>query len=222
MRKTALALILLLMSSKDFIIEEEIVINKNEFEKYVIRYTLEAMEKVKSGVYSEVAVQLLLGTMAKESDFGYSLVQRGVSLDIGAKGVFQVESNTNVSTWNNYLRFRPELAKFVRGLAAQHLFDSIFDGDELSEDFTTDLGNKTYKISLVNSPELDHELITNMKYGLVIARIKYKRVSELFPKIDDPDFVYKIASYWDRHYNINDEHGTPEEFIFKYNKYVVQ
>jgi len=51
-------------------------------------------------LYSKVAVNLLLGTAAKESDFGTYLRQ----LDGGpARGTFQMELATEADIWNNYL-----------------------------------------------------------------------------------------------------------------------
>ena len=54
----------------------------------------------RQGLYSEVAVNLLLGTMAAESLFGTYLRQ----LNGGpALGIFQMEPATERDIWNNYL-----------------------------------------------------------------------------------------------------------------------
>ena len=61
----------------------------------IIRETLIDQE-----LYSEVALNLLLGTMAKESDFGTYLYQKPSRI---AKGIFQMESATERDIWDNYL-----------------------------------------------------------------------------------------------------------------------
>lgn len=55
-------------------------------------------------LYSEVAVNLLLGTAAQESHFGYYLRQ----VSGPALGAFQMEPDTEKDIWKNYLKYRPE------------------------------------------------------------------------------------------------------------------
>jgi len=185
------------------------VIKTKDVEFSLIRPVLLRLNEVLPGAYSENAIQLMLGTMAQESDFGYYLVQNQANPIIGAKGVFQVESLTNISKWNNFLRYNPRVAKFVRGIAAQHAFDSIFDGDELSEDF------RHSRIHLENSEEIDNQLITNMAYNLVMARLKYWTV-----KGSIPSTLEGQANYWDVHFNANPDVGTESEYIESYYEFV--
>lgn len=64
-------------------------------------------------LYSETALNLLLGTMAVESDFGTFLYQKECRI---AKGAFQMEPDTEKDIWKNFLRFRPE-----KQLAVAHI-----------------------------------------------------------------------------------------------------
>jgi hypothetical protein len=54
-------------------------------------------------LYSERAVELLMGIAAKESAFGVYLKQLGSG---PALGVFQIEPATEKDVWENYLNFR--------------------------------------------------------------------------------------------------------------------
>lgn len=60
---------------------------------------------VAQGLCSKAALNLQLGTMAAESDFGTFLYQRPSRI---AQGIFQMEPATERDIWDNYLRFRPE------------------------------------------------------------------------------------------------------------------
>lgn len=213
-KQTLTAFALLLFSSDNFYIEEEIM-NKSQVEESWMRPVLYKLNEVLPRSYTEDAIDLMLGTMAQESNFGHYIVQVGANSTIGAKGPLQVESLTNISKWNNFLRYNPEVAKYVRGIAAQHAFDSIFDGEELSKDFTKRLDDGTYKVSLVNSELIDSQLVHNFAYNLVMARLKYWTVKDPIPG----DLVGK-ANYWDRYYNANPEKGTVLEYIESYHKYV--
>ena len=75
--------------------------DKEQFRDLIER-TLENMD-----MYSRSAVNLLLGTAAQESHFGTYLRQLGGG---PALGVFQMEPDTEVDIWNNYLRYRLKLA----------------------------------------------------------------------------------------------------------------
>lgn len=71
--------------------------SKDQFQDLIER-TLQDLE-----LYSESAVNLLLGTAAQESNFGTYLRQIGGG---PALGVFQMEPDTETDIWNNYLRYR--------------------------------------------------------------------------------------------------------------------
>lgn len=82
--------------------------NANELLNKVIIPTLQSLQ-----LDSEIARYLLLGTAAQESNMGRYKVQ---SYGGPALGIYQMELATHNDIWNNYLRFRPELADKVTRL----------------------------------------------------------------------------------------------------------
>ena len=67
------------------------------------------------GLYSEDAVNILLGTAAQESRFGKYMKQ----LKNGpAKGVFQMEPATFKDIIENYVRHRPQLMSYLCAISA--------------------------------------------------------------------------------------------------------
>jgi hypothetical protein len=204
---TAIFLWLISISSDNFYIEEPIVINKKDLRSYIVVPTLKALEVGYKGSYSHNAVKQVLRTVAVESEGGYHLVQVGAKTSVGAKGIAQVEGLTHMSIWNHFLRYNPKTAKIVRGMAAQHLFNSIFDGDELSQDFKDGL------IVLENNEDLDKVLISNLSYNIAICRLVY-----MIAPGPIPSSVEDQAVYWKRFYNKTGK-GTVEKFIIKAEKY---
>lgn len=81
--------------------------DKNQFRDFIKR-TLQAVD-----LYSEAATDLLMKTAAKESNFGTYLYQVGSG---PAKGVFQIEPNTEKDIWLNFLRFNPVLTGKIKTL----------------------------------------------------------------------------------------------------------
>ncbi len=73
-------------------------INVDDLKEYVIQPTLKQL-----GLYSVQAEQLLLGTIAAESDMGMYLHQvKGPAL-----GIYQMEPDTYGDIWLNYLKYHP-------------------------------------------------------------------------------------------------------------------
>ena len=64
------------------------------------------------GMYSEDATELLMGTAAVESKLGYYIKQIGGP----ARGIFQMEPETEADLWENYLRYKPELREIMDDL----------------------------------------------------------------------------------------------------------
>lgn len=62
-------------------------------------------------LYSESAVNLLLGTAAQESRFGTYLKQLGTG---PAMGVFQMEPATELDIWKNFLAYKAPLVQKLR------------------------------------------------------------------------------------------------------------
>jgi hypothetical protein len=82
-------------------------IDAKQLKLFVIVPTL-----AKLGLYSDSAVNLLLGTCAQESRMGTYLKQ----INGPALGIYQVEPNSHEDIWDNYLKYRSELAGRVLGI----------------------------------------------------------------------------------------------------------
>lgn len=64
------------------------------------------------GMQSPVATNLLLGTMAQESN-GHYLYQLGSG---PARGLFQMEPDTEKDIWDNYIAYRPFIKEMITRL----------------------------------------------------------------------------------------------------------
>lgn len=179
------------------------MINKGQFQQYVIEETLKSYDKVKPGAYSPNAVALLMGTAAHESKMGTYLVQVGSGI---AKGFFQVEQNTAIDNWVNYLRYQPDQAEYIRSLISPAAANDIFDH------------NGRVRDSIVATPALDRELTVNLMYNCLMARIKYLRDRHPIP---DRLNAVAMGDYWKRVYNSEHGAGTVEEFILAYEDLVL-
>jgi len=62
-----------------------------------------------------------------------------------------------------------------------------------------------------------HELIRNPLYSGAIARIRYWYIPKAIPK----DRLGQ-AKYWDKYFNANDQHGTVEEYLDSYSRFVLR
>ncbi len=179
------------------------MINKEQFQRYVIEAALLSYDKVKPGAYSANAVALLMGTAAHESKMGTYLVQMG---DGPAKGFFQVEQATAIDNWVNYLRYHQDQADFIRSIISPLAANDIF----------TPAGKVADNIEPTRA--LDRELTTNLAYNCLMARIKYMRDSQPLP---DANNSFKMAEYWKRVFNTEHGAGTVEEFVLAYEDYVL-
>jgi hypothetical protein len=81
------------------------MIDKTQLRDYIIKPVL-----LKLNLYSESAVNLLMGTAAQESRMGTYLKQLGAG---PALGIFQMEPATHTDLWNNFLKYKPALAEKV-------------------------------------------------------------------------------------------------------------
>jgi hypothetical protein len=137
--------------------------------------------------YSMAAENLLMGTCAQESRMGQWLVQ----LDHGpAKGIFQMETNTENDIWYNYIKYRNDLSREVSELCA------LPKGDR--------------------DPLID-EMSGNLYYAAAMCRVHYYRVPMALP---DADNVEELAHYWKLYYNTPEGKGTVEEFVKNYELFV--
>lgn len=154
----------------------------------VIRPTLEVLHKEHPEIrYDESVEELLLGTAVHESMGLECLFQRGGG---PALGLYQIEPETHESIWDHYLKYRQGLASTVRGFASQHTFTR-------------------------SNNYLNNELVTNLAYATVIARLVYLPIPKKIP-----NDLQGRAEYWDRYYNRNPLHGTPQEFVDNYRLHV--
>lgn len=99
--------------------------------------------------YSEEAVELLMLTAAQESKMGTYLKQMK---DGPARGIFQMEPNTEKDIYENFLRYKPNLKHLVEG----------------------------YKLRQPGVEGLD--LWMNIPYQVAMARVHYFRVKKPLPK----------------------------------------
>lgn len=104
-------------------------------------------------LYSEAASELLLGTALAES----RLVWRLQMNNGPARGLFQMEMATHDDIWNNYLKYRSQLANAIKHL----------------------------KSSPNANPE--DELENNDLYAAAMARVHYKRTPSALPGAGDID-----------------------------------
>ncbi len=128
-------------------------IDKTQLKELIIEPVLGHLD-----LYSESAVQLLLGTAAAESNMGDYIKQVGGG---PALGIYQMEPSTNQDVHDNYLSYRIGLKGKVNRLA--------FREDESLGMFQAD------------------EMIGNLYYATAMARIHYLRVPEALPEADDLD-----------------------------------
>lgn len=61
------------------------------------------------------------------------------------------------------------------------------------------------------------ELINNPLYSCAIARVKYWMVPEALP-----ESLEGLAEYWDKYFNANALHGTVQDFLNSYRRFVLE
>jgi hypothetical protein len=129
--------------------------NANQLRQYIVRPAL-----VQVNLWSEAAEDLLLGTIATESDMGRYVAQVGGG---PALGITQVEPATHIDCWQNWLDYRPTLAAAVLTLVPP-----------------------IYRISDESSTPVDHmALAACPQYAVAIARVKYYRAPAPLPQAGD-------------------------------------
>lgn len=133
------------------------------------------------GLYSRAASELLLGTAIQESNLTY-LTQLDGDEDPydDAMGVFQMERLTYDDIWENYLHYRWELAR-----------------------------NILTACRFIAHPDAS-EMVSNLRYAAIMARLHYRRVPEPLPAEGDIDGQ---AEYWKAYYNTEGGHGTAAQYV---------
>ena len=122
-------------------------IDPSHFMQYIIRPSL-----IKINLYSDDAAILLLGTAVHETSLGRFLHQ----LAGPALGVYQIEPDTHVDIWENYIEFRAKMRKDIL---------------KIYPDVAGNVDN--------------NKLIYDLQYATIIARLVYRRVPEKLPNRHD-------------------------------------
>lgn len=174
------------------------MIKPDDFESRVIRPTLKRLAAFDSRLYTEASVVLLMGTAAQESDFGYYMDQIGGGPGLGP---FSVEAATNESLWRHYL------SKPSKALLREIVLGMVPESSQISR---SDAGFDYISVD----PE---QLATNLIYSTAMARIKYWPKKGAIPSEND---ILAMGEYWDKHYNVNAEYGTPKEFVESFEKFL--
>lgn len=158
------------------------MINKRQLTD-LVEDTLEELQ-----MKSTNAVNLVLETIAQESALGTYLKQLGTG---PAKGISQMEPFTHKDYWLNYIRFKPELVKYLLSITSTRV-----------------------EIKGVTMPSAN-ELVWNLKYAIAMCRVFYRRKPGVIPTT-----VEGRAAYWKKHYNTHLGAGTIEEYIKNEQKYL--
>lgn len=182
------------------------MIDRGQFQQEVIETPLLEFNKAMRGYYSDDAVALLMGTAAIESHLGRYLRQLGTG---PAKGPFQVEPETAIDNFDNYIRYRGELCDAIRWYMSKRLTVTIFNSQ----------GKMYDKLPLTR--ELEQELTTNFAFNMLMARIKYKRSPLPLP---DRNNIKAMSEYWELIYQGDPSKTigeTAEEFVDSYRRCVL-
>ena len=157
-------------------------ISYSQLRQYVVQPALHQL-----GLYSLVAEQLVIGTIAQESGGSY-LVQLGGG---PALGLIQMEPATHKDHWLNFLKHYPRLREKLLAITSD----------------TADVVYEQYGWP-------DHQaLVWNLRYAIAMCRVHYYRRPEALPKAND---IKALAQYWKDHYNTIHGAGTVSEFIHNF------
>jgi hypothetical protein len=154
--------------------------NANQLRQYIVRPAL-----VQINLWSEAAEDLLLGTIATESDMGRYVAQVGGG---PALGITQVEPATHIDCWQNWLDYRPSLSAAVLTLVPP-----------------------VYRISDEAATPVDHlALAACPLYAVAIARVKYYRAPAPLPQ---PGDWAGMEAYHKKWYNTAAGATRPGQFL---------
>jgi hypothetical protein len=140
------------------------------------------------GLYSEDAEELLIATCAHESKGSVYIAQiKGPAL-----GIYQIEPKTFYNVWEKMKESYGYNGS--RGL----IYKNIMRGCNFSEDPRSD------------------ELITNLKFSTMIARVLYYISSEVLPNKDSIDEIWE---FYKKVWNSSLGKATKDEFVADYKKF---
>lgn len=132
--------------------------------------------------------ELIMLTMAQESGLGTYLRQIGGG---PAVGVCQMELATHNDIWQNFLKFKTDLASKIKPL--------------MSEASSVD--------------KYFHELEFNLAYAIAMTAVLYFRKLRSWDKLPKQDDLAGLATLWKKHYNTPQGAGTESEAIENYKKF---
>jgi len=84
--------------------------------------------------------------------------------------------------------------------------------DDIWGNYITYRNDLADKVSEIDMNCTANNMIWNLKYATVMARIHYLRVREPLPKMNDID---GMGRYWKKYYNTEEGKGEEEHFITK-------
>jgi len=169
-----------------------------DIEQYVVRPALRALGIYNDKMYSEAAVQLMMGTIAQESDMGAFSSQIGGG---PALGLGQVERATHTDNMVNFVSGRKDLLDCIQSVSLVPI-----------------AGFFSEEPQFFYSEEFHLQLEYNWIYNIVHARLKFWRAPEALPELDD---LAGMGEYWDKYYNANPHKGTAAEWLDSYNYFVL-
>ena len=177
------------------------MIDVNQFKKHIVVPVLSSLSSYLPGCDSYESVDLMLGTVAKESEFTF-IKQKGGGPAIS---LYQIEPFTFKDTFVNFIQNRKEL-------------DDLISSNFLPSDLCT----RSHKgvSSLINFQTFDLDVeraLSSLMLATIIARIKYWRAPEPLPKRTDDDYIRKLGEYWKRYYNTREDE-TADRFVAAWHK----
>ena len=164
------------------------MIDPDQFRELLLEPTLKKMVRWGfAGADEPAAINLMLGTCWAESQGGTYLHQVGGP----AMGIYQVEIPTHTDVWRNYLRYSSRAAHVVNILPLDARPDEAYG----------------------MNADWHNQLITNLEYAVVIARLLYYRQSFEWPDQDD---LEALGAIWKEFYNTHKGAGSVEHFVHSY------
>lgn len=136
---------------------------------------------------------LLIGTVAIESGWGNGFVRKQYGGG-PARGIVQMEGNTAVDIFKNYLVYKKDV------------YDKVIAVMTNSKDI------QPFKVP--SKKELEKALETDDRFAMMMARLLYLRVPEVIPT----DMI-SIANYYKKYYNTYKGKSTADMFISRWNYY---
>ncbi len=169
------------------------MINSKQLRSLIVDPTLKACNH-----YAPNYSDLVMGTMAKESQLGYYLHQ----IKGPARGIAQCEPYTGnqIVKWVNKTRSEVEIILFYE-LCSMPLNSTFEDNQKFIDKLTYDLRVQTLFC----------------RYLYLSIKVKVPHPASYTSR---NDYLYALGEYWDKYYNRNPRVGTAHEFVKCYHMYV--